>query len=103
VRVECTGTVRVNYPYLAMGISFQNMSEETRLHLRQLLATLSPHCVIMGPGTASSLPAKGPLEAIPPISDPSSAIQALLEFFESRQMLMRDDLLRLIKKSQSKK
>jgi hypothetical protein len=103
LRVECMGTVRVNYPYLGMGISFQNMSEETKARLKQLLATLSRHCVIVGPGTASPLPAKGPLEAIPVIADPSSAMQALVEFFGSRQILMREDFLRLIKKSQNKR
>jgi hypothetical protein len=34
------------------------------------------------------------------ISDPATAIQALTEFFESSQTLMRDDFLRLMKKSQ---
>lgn len=102
VRVETQGIVRVNYPYLGMGISFEEMSEETRDHLKRLLATLSHHCVIMGPGIASSLPANGPLEAIPLISDPAAAIQALIEFFEDRQLLVRDDFLRILKKSQAK-
>jgi hypothetical protein len=102
VRVEAKGIVRVNYPYLGMGISFEELSEESREHLKRLLATLSHHCVIMGPGIASSLPAKGPLEAVPLISDSAAAIQALIEFFEDRQLLMRDDFLRILKKSQAK-
>lgn len=100
VRVEAKGMVRVNYPYLGMGISFEELSEENKDHLKRLLGTLSHHSVIMGPGIASSLPVNGPLEAVPLISDPAAAVKAIVEFFESRQILMRDDFLRLLKKSQ---
>lgn len=54
----------------------------------------------MGPGIASALPSRGPLEAVPAISDPGAAIPALVEFFEDRQMLMREDFLRIVRKSQ---
>ena len=102
IRVETKGKVVVNYPYLGMGISFEEMSEENKDHLKRLLATLSHSCAIMGPGIASSLPANGSIEEVPAISDPEAAIQALLEFFESRQVLMREDFLRVLKKSQAK-
>lgn len=101
VRIETKGTVRVNYPYLGMGIAFVDMSEEAQAHLRQMLATITHACVIMGPGIASSLPATGPLNAVPLITDPGAAVQALIEFFESRQMLMREDFLRIVRKSQT--
>ncbi len=101
IRVETQGCVRVNYPYLGMGIAFKDMSEENQARLRQLLATISRPTVIMGPGIASSLPATEPLESVPVISHPQAAIEALVEFFESRQMLMRDDFLRILRKSQS--
>lgn len=100
IRVETKGTVRVNYPYLGMGIAFVDMSEENKAHLRRLLATVSHPCVIMGPGIASSLPATAPLDAVPLISDPAAAVRELVEFFENRQMLMRDDFLRILRKSQ---
>jgi hypothetical protein len=101
IRIETKGTVRVNYPYLGMGIAFVDMSEENKAHLRQMLATITHACVIMGPGIASSLPATGPLNAVPLITDPGAAVQALIEFFESRQMLMREDFLRIVRKSQT--
>lgn len=99
-RVEAKGTVAVNYPYLGMGIAFEGMSEDDKAHLKRLLATLGHHCLVMGPGIASSLPADGPLEILPLISDPAAAIQALVEFFETRQLLMREDFLRILKRSQ---
>jgi hypothetical protein len=66
-----------------------------------MLSTLSRRCVIMGPGIASSLPSTGPLSDVPLLSNPTAALQALVEFFEHRQMLMRDDFVRILKKSQS--
>lgn len=101
IRIETKGTVRVNYPYLGMGIAFVDMSAENQAHLRKMLATITHACVIMGPGIASSLPATGPLNAVPLITDPGAAVQALIEFFESRQMLMREDFLKIVRKSQT--
>jgi hypothetical protein len=100
-RVETKGSVRVSYPYLGMGIAFTEISDENRLRLRALLATLSKPFLTMGPGIASSLPAVAPLEALPPITDPVAALKALTEFFENRQMLMREDFVRVLRKSQS--
>lgn len=100
--VETKGDVRVTYPYLGMGIAFEGMSDENQARLRRLLATISHPCVIMGPGIASSIPSiNNPLEAVPAIKNPQAAIQDLLEFFASRQMLMREDFLRLLRKSQN--
>ncbi len=100
IRFETQGTVRVSYPYLGMGIAFTEISEENDAHLRRLLAAISRPSVIMGPGIASSLPSTTPLEPMPAISNPAAAVEELIEFFESRQMLMRDDFVRILKKSQ---
>jgi hypothetical protein len=102
-KVETRGTVRVNYPYLGMGIAFVEMSEDHQAHLRELLASIARPSVIMGPGIASSLPASEPLHGVPTITDPLAAIQALFDFFENRQMLMREDFLRILRSSQSPK
>jgi hypothetical protein len=100
LRLEATGNVRVSYPYLGMGVAFVELSEANRAQLRQMLSQISRPSAIMGPGIASSLPASGPLDAVPAIADPAAAMQALTEFFESRQMLMREDFLRILRKSQ---
>ncbi len=100
VRVESRGNVRVSYPYLGMGIAFVEMSAENQARLRELLAKVSRPSMIMGPGIASSLPSSTPLEAMPTIANPTAAVQALKDFFESRQMLMRDDFVRIVRKSQ---
>ena len=100
LRLEATGNVRVSYPYLGMGVAFVELSEANRAQLRQMLSQISRPSAIMGPGIASTLPASGPLDAVPAIADPAAAMQALTEFFESRQMLMREDFLRILRKSQ---
>jgi hypothetical protein len=83
-----------------MGVAFVELSEANRAQLRQMLGQISRPSAIMGPGIASTLPASGPLDAVPAIADPAAAMQALTEFFESRQMLMREDFLRILRKSQ---
>ena len=83
-----------------MGIAFADMSPETLAHLRELLATLSRSATIVGPGAASTLPAASSLSAVPAVSNPAAAVKAITEFFETRQMLMRDDFLRILRKSQ---
>jgi hypothetical protein len=40
------------------------------------------------------------MEGIPPITDRESALRAVIEFFEIHQVLMRDDFVKLLKKSQ---
>jgi len=105
VRVENKGTVRVSYPYLGMGIAFTEVSEKTREHMKEMMGSLSRPTAITGLGIggmeiASSLPAQEPLHALPRIADPAAAVQALAEFFDSRQMLTREDFLRILRKSQ---
>lgn len=99
-RVETKGNVRVNYPYLGMGIAFVDMSVDNQAQLKGLLSSISRPTVVMGPRVASSLASGGGAAAVPLIVDPSAAVQALTEFFENRQTLMRDDFLRILRSSQ---
>jgi hypothetical protein len=103
LRFETKRVVRVTYPYLGMGISFEDVSEENREQIKRLLMTLSSRCLVMGPGIAPSMPSGGPSACAPLISDPAAVVQAIVSFFESRQVLMRDDFLRILSKSQSAK
>jgi hypothetical protein len=101
LRVETKGNVRVSYPYLGMGIAFTEMSEENQEQLKELLGGISRPAMIMGPGIASSLPARDSLQTMPVVSNPQAALQALIDFFENRQLLMRNDFLRIVTKSQA--
>jgi hypothetical protein len=101
--VRTKGSVRVSYPGLGMGIAFTEMSEEDRKHLHELMARISRPSVILGVETAPAMPAAGIREFAAHLSNPSAAIQALVEFFDSRYLLMRDDFLRILRKSQGGK
>ncbi len=101
IRIETKGNVRVSYPYLGMGIAFVGLTVENEIRLRQMLAKVSQGCAVVGPGVTSTLPAAVALSAAPEITNATAAIQELVQFFETRKMLMRDDFLRLLKKSQT--
>jgi hypothetical protein len=100
IRIECKGTVRVSYPYLGMGIAFMGMTSESEAKLKELLASLSRPSMIVDPGIASTLGGRGPLE-LPPITKPDAIFEALVEFFRGRQMLMRDDFVRIVRQTQT--
>lgn len=100
IRVETKGKVRISYPSLGMGIAFEDISDENASRLKQLLASLSRPSVIMGPGVNSPHPTARPMQGLPSITNPETAMRALIEFFEIHQILMRDDFLKLLKKSQ---
>jgi len=99
-RVETNGEVRVAYPGLGMGIFFHEMSGENRTRLRELLRSLSRPSVIVGPGTPAQNASVLPMEAMPPITNARAAIQAVIDFFEGRQLLTREEFVRLLRKSQ---
>src|SRR5215472_7780549 len=88
VRFETKGQVRVSYPYLGMGIAFEEMSAESVARLKQLLGGLSRPVVIVGPGATAPHPTTGPMEGLPKINNPDTAVRALIEFFEMHQVLM---------------
>jgi hypothetical protein len=99
-KIEATGRVRVNYPYAGMGIALE-MTDENRAHMKALLASIMRPVMVMSPSMASSLSAHGSKESVPLISDPGTALQALIDFFESKQTLTRDDFVRVLRQSQS--
>jgi hypothetical protein len=106
IRVETRGTVRVDYPYLGMGIAFNEMPDEERSRLRLLLTSITRPCVVMSspvmasPAVSAPPPANQPQPAILLITRPEAAIQTLVEFFETRPTLPREDFLRILRASQ---
>ena len=99
VAVTAMGTVRVSYPCLGMGIAFTNVTQEVRDRLRELLGSITHPTAIMGPGIASTIQARS-LSTLPPVADPAAAIRTIVDFFESQQILMREDFVRLMRTSQ---
>lgn len=99
IRVETKAVVRVNYPYLGMGIALVDISEENRARLKELLNSVSRSFVSMGPGLASPIEHSG-TNAMPLISDPPAAVQALMTFFEGHLVLTREEFMNTLRRSQ---
>jgi hypothetical protein len=100
VRMAATGNVRVSYPGLGMGLGFIHISEENRLLLRDLLRSISRPSVILGTHDASLSASMQLSASLPPVTNAQAALQALLEFFDQRQLLTREEFARLLRKSQ---
>jgi hypothetical protein len=96
-RIHSRGKVRVTYPQVGMGIAFNNMAEEDRTLLKEMLRTLARPSVILG--VPSSM--VDPADPLPAISSPEAAVSALMRFFEERQMLTRAEFVLLLRRSQS--
>jgi len=99
-QVAAKGEVRVNYPGLGIGVAFSEVSAEDRARLRELLGSLSRPSVIVGPGVPSSLSAVQSMPSMPVITDPQAAINALVKFFENRQLMTQEEFSQLVRKSQ---
>jgi PilZ domain len=101
-RVHAKGTVRVSYPYLGMGIAFTEVSEEDRSRLRELLRSISQPSVILASGHSSMSSLLRRAESLPPVANAEAAIHAVIQFFEERQLLSREEFLRLLRRSQER-
>lgn len=99
-RVDAKGNVRVNYPYLGMGIAFVDMTEDMSSRLGELVRSISRSYVKLGASLSPTLQRQS-ANAVPLITDPQAAVQELIRFFDERPILMREEFLRLLRKSQT--
>jgi hypothetical protein len=99
-RFEVGGDVRVTYPSLGMGIGFVEMTESNRSELKDLLASISQPVIVNSVSASSLHYSRETDDSVPWVSDPTAAVQALIEFFRNRQMMVREDFLRVLRQSQ---
>jgi len=98
IRVESRGNVRVNYPYLGMGVAFVGMTGENVGSLRRILASASRGCVVEAMDQA---PTATGCNAASGIAQATAVIRELMEFFEKRETLGREDFMRMLHGGQS--
>jgi PilZ domain len=98
IRVETRGNVRVNYPYLGMGVAFVGMTGENVGRLRRILASASRGCVVEGMDQA---PTATGSDAASSIAQATAVIRDLMEFFEKCETLGREDFVRILHGGQS--
>ena len=95
VRFQAKGEVRVSYPLLGMGILFTEISERDRAKLRDLIEGLAlPRLIRESEASPSSS------LALPLVVNPAAALQALVEFFDKRGLLTKDEFVQLLRRSQ---
>lgn len=102
LRAEMYGEVRVSYPFLGMGIAFREMSEEHRRRLGEMVRALA--FGIRPRATSAEIlgTSEEPRAAVPePPSDPRRALEGLVEFFERRELLTREEFYRVLRDTQS--
>jgi PilZ domain-containing protein len=98
LRVEAVGEVRVAYPSLGMGIRFIQMSEPDRERLRELVRSILRSSTALGGTRAPAPPPQS--DALRAVANPHAVLQAMLTFFEDRQMMGREEFLRILRKNQ---
>ncbi len=96
-RVEAMGEVRVAYPSLGMGVRFIRMSEQDRERLRELVSSLSRPSTILA---ATRTPSLMQSDALRAVTNAHAVLQAMLTFFEDRQMMGREEFFRILRKHQ---
>ncbi len=101
IQVETRGNVRVNYPYLGMGVAFVGMTGENVGRLRRMLAAISRGCVVLPTGTGSNVAGSNAATGMSVIADPEAVVRELVEFFDSHEMLRREDFARILYGRQS--
>ncbi|MGA9303769.1 MAG: hypothetical protein WBW31_00055 [Candidatus Sulfotelmatobacter sp.] len=76
------------------------MSEEDRERLRELVRSISRLSVILGARVA--VPAPSTLQPLgsPPVANPGATLEAMVNFFEDRHMMGREEFLRILRKRQ---
>jgi PilZ domain len=98
-RVQALGEVRVSYPFLGMGIAFHEVSPASKEALREMVRSLLPAARVASPEPAPEA-SRSSHKSLPVIVNPVAALQALVDFYETRSLLSKEELLQLIHKSQ---
>jgi hypothetical protein len=97
LRVEAAGEVRTSFPGVGMGVFFTRMSEPDRGRLRALVKSFSTPPVAIAAARPQSMSKP---EAFRSVTNPHAVLQALLNFFEGRQTMGREEFLAILRKNQ---
>jgi len=68
--------------------------------LRELVRSISRPSVILGARAAVPAPSTLQPAGSPPVADPGATLQAMVNFFEDRHMMGREEFLRILRKGQ---
>ncbi|MFY9558925.1 MAG: PilZ domain-containing protein [Terriglobales bacterium] len=94
IRVRAQGTVRVSYPFLAMGIRLMEIEPGQQVQLEQLLSALAGSHAPPNAGLAQASAAADAVAA----ADPNAFLAEIRRFFESSLILSREEFLQIAKR-----
>jgi hypothetical protein len=94
VRIHSPGTVRATYPFLGMGISFNDIDMEEHQRLKDLLTSLAGQKEF-APSAAADESAKKEAVAA---ADLPALFEAITEFYLKQQLLSRDEFYQIAKR-----
>jgi len=93
IRIQVPGTVRATYPFLGMGICFEEIAPEQQLQLKQLLAALGGHSAVpSGRSAAESM--TDTLRS----ANPRTFLDEIKMFFQKNQLLSREEFDQIAKR-----
>ena len=99
-KVQAKGARAGDLSLLGDGHRLHEVSEDDRSQLRDLLRSISRPSVILGSRASSVEAVLQRSEFLPPVTNPAAAIKAMVQFFDERQLLTREEFSRLLRKSQ---
>ncbi len=94
IRIHTPGTVRATYPFLGMGIRFNDIEIEEHQRLKQLLTALAGQKEFV-PSVAADESAKKESVAA---ADLPAFFEAITEFYQKQQLLSREEFYQIAKR-----
>jgi hypothetical protein len=95
IRIETRGTVRASYPFLGMGIRFEEIKPVQQLHLKDLLTALAGRSAVSTGIPAEEKSVKDTLR----LADPRAFLDEITEFFQKNQLLSRSEFQQIAKRA----
>lgn len=94
IRIHTPGTIRATYPFLGMGISFNDIEIEEHQRLKQLLTALAGQKEFV-PSVAADESVKR--EAVAS-ADLPALFSSITEFYQKQQLLSREEFYQIAKR-----
>ena len=97
LRIHARGTVRATYPFLGMGIRFEDLEPADLLHLKQFLTILAG---LRNSGVVAKLAQEQDQEMKDMVAaaEPSAFIASIAEYFQKNQLLSKDEFHQIAKR-----
>ncbi|HUJ95832.1 MAG TPA: PilZ domain-containing protein [Terriglobales bacterium] len=97
ITVRTNGVVRTSHPYVGMGIVFTKMEAAERARLEEILLRLSGGA----PAPRDEERAESATAGLLMVTDPASALTAIVDFFTAHRSMSREEFEELIRQSQN--